>query len=182
MSVLVAYATRHGATQGIAERIASRLRQDGVDAEALPAKDVRDAAGYDAYVVGSAAYMTHWLDDAKKFVKRNQATLAAHPTWLFSSGPVGTDLVDSKGRDVMVTSEPKEFTEMRTALQPRGEQIFFGAFDIDAPPIGWAERFAHRMPAVAKDAIPNGDFRDWLVIDAWADEIAAELAPVAVGS
>lgn len=178
MSVLVAYATRHGATKGIAERIARRLTQDGVDAEAIAAKDVHDASKYDAYVVGSAAYMTHWLDDAKKFVKRNRATLAAHPTWLFSSGPIGTDLIDSKGRDVMVQSVPKEFDEMRSTLQPRGEKIFFGAFDIDAPPIGWAEKFARQMPAVAKDAIPNGDFRDWAAIDAWADEIAAALAPV----
>jgi len=181
MSVLVAYATRHGATQGIAERIANRLRQDGVDAEALPAKDVHDASGYDAYVVGSAAYMTHWLDDAKKFVQRNQATLAAHPTWLFSSGPVGTDLIDSKGRDVMVTSEPREFAEMRTTIHPRGEQVFFGAFDIDAPPIGWVEKLARRMPAAARDAIPSGDFRDWAVIDAWADTIAAGLVPVLTG-
>ena len=33
MSVLVAYASRHGATRGIAERIADRLRQDGLAAE-----------------------------------------------------------------------------------------------------------------------------------------------------
>lgn len=182
MSVLVTYATRHGATKGIAERIASRLRVAGFDAEAVSAKDVRNASGYDAYVVGSAAYMTHWLDDARDFVKRNRATLAAHPTWLFSSGPVGTDLVDSKGRDVMVTSEPKEFAEMRATLHPRGEQIFFGAFDIDAPPIGWAERFAQHLPAAAKDAIPSGDFRDWAAIDEWADGIAADLAPVPAGS
>jgi menaquinone-dependent protoporphyrinogen oxidase len=182
MSVLVAFATRHGATKGIAQRIASRLRQAGFDAEAVSADDVRDAKGYDAYVVGSAAYMTHWLDDAKSFVKRNRATLAAHPTWIFSSGPVGTDLVDAKGRDVMVTSEPKEFAEMRATLRPRGEQIFFGAFDIDAPPIGLVEKFARKLPAAAKNAIPNGDFRDWAAIDAWADGIAAELGPVVAGS
>jgi menaquinone-dependent protoporphyrinogen oxidase len=30
------------------------------------------------------------------------------------------------------------------------------------------------MPA-ARDALPKGDFRDWPVIDAWADEIALAL-------
>ena len=34
MPVLVAYASRHGATQGIAERIAETLRSEGLDAEA----------------------------------------------------------------------------------------------------------------------------------------------------
>lgn len=178
MSVLVAYASRHGATQGIAERIAGRLRQDGVEAEAVRAGDVRDPSAYDAFVVGSAAYMFHWLDDATRFVKRNRATLAARPVWLFSSGPLGTDAVDRKGRDMLVASEPKEFAELRSTLNPRGEQVFFGAFDLDAPPIGMAERIARHMPAFAKDAMPTGDFRDWPAIDAWADGIAAQLAPV----
>ena len=55
MLILVAYATRHGATQGIAERIAERLRTAGLDAEVRPATDVRDPSGYDAFVVGGAA-------------------------------------------------------------------------------------------------------------------------------
>ena len=37
MNVLVAYASRHGATQGIAERIAESLRGFGLNAEARPA-------------------------------------------------------------------------------------------------------------------------------------------------
>jgi menaquinone-dependent protoporphyrinogen oxidase len=36
MRVLVAYASRHGATQGIAERIAETLRSGGFEADALP--------------------------------------------------------------------------------------------------------------------------------------------------
>jgi menaquinone-dependent protoporphyrinogen oxidase len=178
MSVLVAYASRHGATQGIAERIAERLRQRGVAAEARRAEDVRDVSGYEAFVVGSAAYMFHWLADATRFVERNGATLAARPVWLFSSGPLGTDAVDAKGRDVLVASEPKEFAELRATIRPRGEQVFFGAFDLSAPPIGLAERFARHLPAAARDAMPTGDFRDWAAIEAWADGIAAELALV----
>jgi menaquinone-dependent protoporphyrinogen oxidase len=179
VSVLVAYASRHGATQGIAERIAGRLQQDGVEAEAVRAGDVRDASVYDAFVVGSAAYMFHWLADATRFVQRNRATLAARPVWLFSSGPLGTDAVDAKGRDLLVASEPREFAELRATLQPRGEQVFFGAFDLDAPPIGLAERFARHLPAAAKEAMPVGDFRDWAAIDAWADGIAAQVATMA---
>lgn len=179
MSVLVAYASRHGATQGIAERIADRLRQDGVAAEALPANQVQDLAPYDACVVGSAAYMFHWLADANRFVQRNRHELAARPLWLFSSGPLGTDPVDAKGRDQLVASEPKEFAELKEALHPRGAQVFFGAFDRNATPIGLAERLTRHLPAVAQDAMPAGDFRDWATIDAWADGIAAALAPAA---
>jgi menaquinone-dependent protoporphyrinogen oxidase len=178
MTVLVAYATRHGATKGIAERIASRLCEAGIETVALPASSVRDPAGYDAFVVGGAAYLFHWLKDATAFVRHNQALLASRPTWLFSSGPVGTDLVDADGRDVLETTVPREFAELREAVHPRGERIFFGAVDPVARPIGISERLMAVLPA-ARNAIPKGDFRDWPAIDAWADEIAAALAPVA---
>jgi menaquinone-dependent protoporphyrinogen oxidase len=181
MRVLIAYATRHGATAGIAERIAERLRADGLDADARPAAEVRDAAAYDAFVVGGAAYMFHWLGDATAFVDHHRELLAGAPTWLFSSGPIGTDLVDKHGRDVLETSMPKEFPRLRSQLHPRGERIFFGALDPDAKPVGIAERLMHAVP-VGRDALPRGDFRDWPAIDAWADEVAASLRePVGIG-
>jgi menaquinone-dependent protoporphyrinogen oxidase len=172
--VLVAYATRHGSTRGIAERIADRLRARGLEAECRPASEVRDAPAYDAFVVGGAAYMFRWLGDATSFVEKNRAALAARPTWLFSSGPIGTDLVDKEGHDVLETTVPKEFPRLREMVHPRGEMVFFGAIDPAARPIGIAERLTALMPA-ARDALPKGDFRDWPVIDAWADEIALAL-------
>ena len=176
MSILVAYATRHGSTRGIAERIAERLRAHGLDAEVRAAAEVRDASRYDAFVVGGAAYMFHWLKDATTFVRRNRALLAERPTWLFSSGPVGTETVDKQGRDVLETTIPREFPELVAAVHPRGEKVFFGAMDPGAKPAGLAERLVSLMPA-ARDALPRGDFRDWPAIDAWADEIARALVP-----
>ncbi|HEY4752623.1 MAG TPA: flavodoxin domain-containing protein [Candidatus Limnocylindrales bacterium] len=174
MRVLIAYATRHGATAGIAERIADRLRADGLDADAREAREVREAAAYDAFVVGGAAYMFHWLGDATAFVDHHRELLAGAPTWLFSSGPIGTDRVDKNGRDVLETTVPREFARLRSLVHPRGERIFFGALDPDAKPVGLAERMVRAMPA-GRAALQKGDFRDWPAIDAWADEIAASL-------
>lgn len=175
MRVLIAYATRHGSTRGIAERIAERLGSHGIEAEAVPAAEVRDPSRYDAFVVGGAAYMFHWLGAATSFVEHNRRLLADRPTWLFSSGPTGTDLVDKQGRDVFETCVPKEFPRLRGLVHPRGERIFFGAWDADAKPVGFAERFMALMPASWQEGMPIGDFRDWPAIDAWADEIAAAL-------
>ena len=181
MQLLIAYATRHGATQGIAERIADRLRADGLNAEARPVAEVDDVYRYAAFVVGGAAYMFHWLGDATRFVECHRDVLASRPTWLFSSGPVGTDLVDKDGRDVLETSIPKEFPRLRELIRPRGDRVFFGAIDPGARPVGLAEHLMRVMPA-ARDALPKGDFRDWPAIDAWADEIAAALrVPVGAG-
>jgi menaquinone-dependent protoporphyrinogen oxidase len=174
MKVLVAYATRHGATAGIAERIASTLRDAHVTAEAHPTSEVTDVRAYDAVVIGGAAYLFHWLKDATRFAKRHRSALLERPVWLFSSGPLGTDLVDDSGRDVLDVCRPKEFDELTALLQPRGEQVFFGAWDPDAPAAGVGERMLRLMPA-SRAALPAGDFRDWAAIDAWAIEIAATL-------
>ena len=174
MRVLVAYATRHGATAGIAERVAAALTAAGLSAEARPVEDVKDVEPYDAAVLGGAAYMFHWLKPAVTFARRHRKELAARPVWLFSSGPLGTDLVDKDGKNVLETTRPKEFDELTKLLHPRGEQVFFGAYDPDASPAGLGERLVQHMPA-ARAALPAGDFRDWPAIDAWAAQIAAEL-------
>jgi menaquinone-dependent protoporphyrinogen oxidase len=181
MRVLVVYASRHGATQGIAERIAATLGQRGIEAIIRPAREARDEAGYDAYVIGSAAYMFHWLKEATEFVRRNRQLLASRPVWLFSSGPLGTDTTDAEGKDVRAEAEPREFAELRDAVHPRDLRVFFGAHDPDAKPVGLMERLTMMMPA-ARDALPAGDFRDWPEIETWAGAIADELALIPAGS
>ena len=180
MHVLVAYASRHGATQGIAERIAQVLEAGGVTAEALPAVSVKSVAAYDAFVVGSAAYMFHWEKAAVAFVRRNRAALAAKPVWLFSSGPLGSEAVDAQGRDQRLAAIPKEAAEMLEAVSAREHRVFFGAYERDRKPIGIAERLVSIMPA-AKEAMPEGDFRDWPEIEAWAAGIAAALTQAPAG-
>jgi menaquinone-dependent protoporphyrinogen oxidase len=180
MRVLVAYASRHGATRGIAERIAETLARSGHEITVQPIEHVDRPEDYDAFVIGSAAYMGHWLKEATKFVSDHHPLLAKRPTWLFSSGPIGTEKVDGKGRDVLEASRPAEFNEFNFMVRPRDEKVFFGAFDPDAPPIGLMEKLGSyfmRMPSVRKE-MPAGDFRDWPAIEAWAEEIVHQLQPV----
>lgn len=181
MKVLVSYASRHGATGGIAERIADALRARGLEVTLARADDVRAIRGFDAYVIGSAAYAFHWLKPATTLVRNNRALLAERPVWLFSSGPVGSAGVGGEGKDPLKDAEPREFAEFAAAIRPRGLQVFFGAYDPDAPAVGLAEglfeRFAKMIPEVKK-ALPAGDFRDWSAIERWANEIANELQPI----
>jgi menaquinone-dependent protoporphyrinogen oxidase len=177
MTTLVAYASRYGATQGIAERIADRLVSSGHPAQARPVKAAGDLLSYDAFVVGSAAYMGSWLKEATGFMRSNQVLLATRPVWLFSSGPLGAASKDAEGRDVLVTSEPKEFSEFREAIKPRAARVFFGA--LNPSKLGLSHRTFRRIPA-GRRLLPEGDFRDWTVVDSWADSIALELERVTV--
>ena len=161
MTVLVAYASKHGSTQGIAERIAEQLRQSGKEAEARPLEEVSDPGSYEAFVIGSAIYYGSWMKEAAEWVHHHQAVLAQHPVWLFSSGPLGIEVKDAE-------EQPKEIAEFQQAIRPRDQRIFFGALDHSHL------SFAERVMVKAVRA-PEGDFRDWQVIEAWAASIARNL-------
>jgi menaquinone-dependent protoporphyrinogen oxidase len=107
MSILVAYASKHGATREIAERIAQGLRAAGQPVVARTVQEAGDLADYEGFVVGSAAYSTHWLRHATAFVRRNRDLLAQRPVWLFSGGPLGTGATDANGVDLGSAFEPK---------------------------------------------------------------------------
>ena len=75
MQVMVACASKHGATEGIALAIADRLRQQGHDAVAERVADVSDLHGVQAIVLGSAIYAGSWLKEAVEFAEGNAELL-----------------------------------------------------------------------------------------------------------
>ena len=162
MTVLVAYASKHGATEGIATFIADRLREAGTAVEARKAEEVTDVTGVEAVVLGSAVYAGNWMKEATGFAQTHAPALAGVPVWLFSSGPLGEEIKDGM-------EQIRQLPELRELLHPKDHRIFFGALDKEK--LGFGERMI--MKAVKA---PDGDFRDWDDIGAWAGEIAAQLA------
>jgi menaquinone-dependent protoporphyrinogen oxidase len=160
--ILVAYASKHGSTAGIAEHIARRLAERGLPAEARAVDAVTDLASPEAVILGSALYAGSWIKDATEFARRFADRLATVPVWLFSSGPLGEDVQDEE-------EQPRQLEELRETLHPRGHEMFFGALMRDRL------SFGERMIAKAVKA-PEGDFRDWDAIAVWADTIADDLA------
>jgi menaquinone-dependent protoporphyrinogen oxidase len=160
--ILVAYASKHGATVGIAEAIAARLRERGKEAEARSVGELPEIGDPEAVVLGSAVYAGSWMKEAVAWAEDHAPALAGVPVWLFTSGPLGEEVQD-------VEDQPKQLPALREALDPREHRVFFGA--LDKGELGFAER----MMVKAVKA-PDGDFRDWDAIRAWADDIADTLA------
>jgi menaquinone-dependent protoporphyrinogen oxidase len=178
--VMVVVASRHGATRGIADRLVETLRAEGLEVSVFDAKVAPGPQWADAVVIGGAAYMGKWLDEVTEYISLHRAALGERPTWLFASGPVGHEVVDKKGRDLL--EPPKFLTTAAADVHAQGIRVFFGRWDPSDPPTNLAERL-FRMVPVSKELMPIGDFRDWPAIEGWAREIARELAaePVATG-
>jgi menaquinone-dependent protoporphyrinogen oxidase len=170
--VIVVYASRHGATREIAQRVAAVLADRGCHASVIQAQEAPDPASADAVILGSAAYMGKWLDEATTYLRTHRKALRARPTWLFSSGPVGTDLVDKQGHDVL--DPPAFLVELAESIGARGTKVFFGRWDPDDTPASVAERLFRMLP-ISKELLPIGDYRDWTAIEEWAAGIAGEL-------
>nr|WP_236654713.1 flavodoxin domain-containing protein [Streptacidiphilus anmyonensis] len=86
MTVLVGYASAHGSTRGIAERLAERLSELGCPADAMPLDSDADPEAYAAVVLGSAVQSQRWLLAAEDFVRAHRDALAERPLWAFSVG------------------------------------------------------------------------------------------------
>jgi menaquinone-dependent protoporphyrinogen oxidase len=64
--VLVAYATRYGSTQEVAETVATMLRVRGLEVDIQPMQEVRTLEGYRAVVLGAPLYVGRWHKDAQR--------------------------------------------------------------------------------------------------------------------
>ena len=88
--------------------------------------------------------------------------------WLFSSGPLSTDPKDLK------PGIAREAGNLTSEVAARAHRVFAGAWHRDAKPIGAMEKVMSLVPA-ARNALPEGDFRDWATIEEYARAVAGEL-------
>lgn len=160
MTVLVAYASKHGSTAEVAEGITDALVDRHVAVELLAATDVRDVARYDAVIVGSAVYYGRWLAAAHGLLVQHRQELLAKPVWVFSVGRIPQrpeiDIAAPQVVWLLATSGAREHQSFAGRLTPAG--------------LDWRERSAVRVVRA-----PYGDYLDWPQIVAWAEGIADEL-------
>lgn len=163
--VLVAYATKYGATTEIAQRIGAMLRQTGLHTQVLPADHVDDLTPYMAVVLGSAVYLGGWRKEAVAFLETHEDWLAERPVWLFSSGPTGEGdpMKLMKGWRFPQTQQP-----IADRIHPHDIAYFHGKLDLKQ--LSLADRLI-----VKTIQAPIGDFRNWETITAWTTGISHTL-------
>jgi menaquinone-dependent protoporphyrinogen IX oxidase/uncharacterized protein YndB with AHSA1/START domain len=161
-NVLVAYASEHGSTKGVAERIGARLGLTGARVDVCPVEEVDDLEAYDTVILGSSVYGQRWLPTATQFWRRNADALAARGVWLFSIGSFGDT---HRGIGRLMKKEPRDIGEITDTIHPRDYRVFAGAIERDQWPLA-SRMFFHVFGG------RFGDNRDWPQIDAWADSIA----------
>ena len=160
--ILVAYATRAGATIQVAQTIGETLAATGAAVDVRPITRVNDLKGYTAMVIGSAIRMGKWLPEATEFVKSNQSTLATAPTACFLvCATLHEDTVETRTK-VLTYLNP-----IRPILKPTSIGLFAGKMNYDT--LSLLDR------AMVQSKVPQGDWRNWDAIRAWARDLPTML-------
>ena len=166
--ILLAYASVHGSTQEIAERIAETMRKDGVVVDLQPARKVHTLSEYRAVVLGAPIYMFHLHKDALNFISRHKDTLMGGlPIAIFAGGPI--EIGKDQWADVRKNLD-QELAKFPW-LKPIAVEVVGGRFD----PTNL--NFPYNLIPALKQT-PAADLRDWEAIRIWAGELVHKIQPV----
>lgn len=154
--VLVAVASRYGATAEIGSEIGAVLADHGCQVTVADLETAPDLAGHEVVVLGSALYAGHWLKPAREYVERNADQLRERQVWLFSSGPIG--------EPPEPTHDPADLQEMLEKTGAVAHELFCGK--IDRTQLKFAER-----AILAALRVPDGDYRDMEAVRTWAKSL-----------
>lgn len=158
-SVLLAYASRYGSTQEVADTIAGALRTTGLRVDIQHIPQVKSLAHYEAVVLGAAIYNARWHPDAHQFLSRYQEPLRQRPVAIFALGPLSTSEAAMQRSRSQLDRELAKYPW----LQPAAVGMFVGK--IDPAKLGFFDRLGTTA----------SDHRDWEAIRAWADALPAQL-------
>ena len=174
MRVLTLYASAHGSTAEVAHFIADAWQKRSIDTTVAAVGSIQSLAGYGAYALGSAIHHGLWLPEMATFVRRSGRALADKPVYLWLTC---LRAIESDGFAYVTNNYLPNLLSRAVSFRRIG--IFAGKVDVAAlnPEEAWTLTFRYDgskgLPAL------SGDHRDWKLIRAWAEQVAADLEATA---
>jgi menaquinone-dependent protoporphyrinogen oxidase len=176
MTALIVYASTHGHTGRIADRIADVLRDDGVDVDVRELTDDGPSIRpdeYEAVVVGASLHagghqkrMVHWL-------REHRQELDVRPNALFSVSLTAADHSEEARADAQTTVDhlidetgwaPDNVALVAGALQYREYDMFTRVL----------MRIIARQHHISTDTSADVDLTDWDQVDRFAHHVGIQ--------
>jgi menaquinone-dependent protoporphyrinogen oxidase len=172
MPILLLYRTCYGSTAEIAERIAARIdtQLNQTEVHNIQDFDATTLPNYTAIIIGSAVHGAHWLPEVTTFCSVHKDVLVTKPLYAFSVGAPGA-MPRLFGKRFRAYEEKDIYDGLQKTLnkQVQMHQLFNGK-------IGKGD-----MPGCVRiccgmfGGMRYGDLREWDKVEAWGDEVAADL-------
>jgi menaquinone-dependent protoporphyrinogen oxidase len=186
--VLVAYATREGQTQKIAEHVAATLRGRGVEADVIDVETAEPpphVAQFDHVVLAGSLHLGKHEAELTRFAKTNAEALARVGASFLSvsmseagaEDPART--VEQRAKAVANVKEAIARFLADTGLRPENVMPVAGALKYRE--YGWLIRFVMKRISQAEggptDTSRDYEMTDWVALERFAEHIAASLHP-----
>ena len=169
--VLIAYITRSGSTEDVAEAMGMTMEEVGVSVDVKPMADV-DSIGDDRSVIlGAALYIGHLPKEFHRFLVRFQRQLGNLRPWIFVLGPTEKDPKHFAAAEEQARKELAKYAW----LHPADVRVFGGKFDPQHLELPFPFSLVMKFPGNPMRKLPVSDIRDWEWIKAWARSIADHL-------
>jgi menaquinone-dependent protoporphyrinogen oxidase len=159
--ILLAYGTVAGSTAEVAQAIAEEKTPAGVQVDVEPVESVKDLAGYDSVVVGTAVRMFHVLGKTRRFMREHRKELQNVPVAYFLVCLMMGEETPENIQKATDFAKPMIATKVPISLG-----LFGGCID--------HEKLTDVIGQSMK-VLPEQDHRDWDKIRAWAREIYPQL-------
>jgi len=182
--VLVLYASTHGHTHKIAQRIGAQLDRDGIHANVRSVHEYgeyADLGKYDGVIVGASVHGGHHQSEVVTWLGHHHTRLSAMPSAFFSVSLTAAD--DSDEARATVRELIDDVLDA-TGWTPRETVAFAGALQFEEynlPTRVLMRLIAHKHdPHV--DVHQDTDYTDWAAVDRFAEAFAASLRATEVPS
>jgi menaquinone-dependent protoporphyrinogen oxidase len=173
MRILIAYASVYGSTAEVARFMGEALQAEGHEVAVESVKDVSCVDHYDAVIMGSAVHAGLMLPEMFRFIRRFRPLLAAKQIYLWVTC---IRVLEPGGYEhALINYIPEDIVQ---SLNVRALQAFAGKHVPDAIPMSEYLMLADRYDGWEAANAVRGDFRDWGAINAWAKQVADDLAGV----
>ncbi|MGC9347489.1 MAG: flavodoxin domain-containing protein [Anaerolineae bacterium] len=162
--ILVAYSTAAGSTAEVAEAIGDAI--EGIEVDVRRARQVKDVSPYKAVILGSGIRAGRVYREALNFLERHQAALRQMPVAYFVV--CLTMMEDTEENRCEVEAYVDQMRQAAPQVEPVEVGLFGGKMD-------FKELSLPIRLIIKAMKTPEGDFRDWDAIRAWAKELKPKL-------
>jgi len=167
--ILIAYASQCGSTGDVAEAIGKVFCHHNLKADIRLVQNVTDIVAYDGVVIGSAIHSSKWMPAAEDFFETNQQRLTQIPVACFLTCLTLYQPTPQNQKRAVSFLQP--LLEANSRIKPISLGTFAGKLDYSKlSPV--VRLFMRRK--MKRLGIPEGDFRDWRAIRAWAESIVPD--------
>jgi len=178
--VLVLYASTHGHTGKIADRLGALLRERGLAVQVrelgTPAAEHVDITEHDAVLVGGSVHAGRHQKELVDWIAAHHTRLSARPSAFFSVSLTAAD--DTDEARAMTRAMIDDVLD-DTGWLPRETVAFAGALQFEQYnlPTRVLMRLIARRHDLDAEVHKDTDYTDWAAVERFAEAFAASLQP-----